>query len=49
MYLKSMEKQRSMIRVMEQCSNGDHNRSIICHGNITYNYADIFFVSIYLL
>ncbi|XP_025420812.1 exostosin-2 isoform X2 [Sipha flava] len=49
MYLKSIEKQRSMIRVMERCSNGEHNKSIICHGNITYNYADIFSDSVFCL
>lgn len=50
MYLKSIEKQRSMIRIVEQCSNegsnGRYNRSIICHGNKTYNYVDILAVSI---
>lgn len=48
-HLKSIVvKQKSMIRVMEKCPNGGHNRSIICHENITYNYADIFTVSTYL-
>jgi len=45
-YLKSIEKRRSMIRIMERCSNGKHNKSNICHGNSTYNYVDILSVSI---
>lgn len=45
-YLKSIERQRSIIRVVEQCSNGGYNRSIICHGNTTYNYTDILTVSL---
>jgi len=43
--LKSIEKQRSMIRIMEQCSTGGSNRSKMCHSNITYNYADVLAVS----
>lgn len=48
-YLKSIEKQRSMIRIVEQCSNSSHKRSIICHGNIIYNYTDILAVSLFYL
>lgn len=47
-YLKSIVKQRPIIRVMEKCPNGRHNTSIICHENITYNYANIFTVNNYL-
>jgi len=36
----------SMIRVIEPCSHSGHDRTIICHENITYNYADILAVSI---
>lgn len=44
-YLKSIEKQRSTIRVVEQCTNSEYNRSIICHDNTSYNYTDILTVS----
>jgi len=51
--LKSIEKQKSTtqnitmstIRVIEPCSHSEHDRTIICHENITYNYADILAVS----
>lgn len=45
--LKLITKQRSTIRILEQCSNGSYDRSIICHGNNIYNYAEILAVSMF--
>ncbi|XP_025198529.1 exostosin-2 [Melanaphis sacchari] len=47
--LKSIEKQKSMIRVIEPCSHSGQNKTIVCHKNITYNYIDIFTDSVFCL
>lgn len=35
-----------MVRVIEPCSHSGKNKTIVCHKNNTYNYAEVFTVSI---
>ncbi|XP_050441609.1 exostosin-2 isoform X2 [Adelges cooleyi] len=48
-HLKSIEQKRSILRVVEQCTDDIHNRSIVCHGNVTYEYTYILRDSIFCL
>ncbi|XP_050519723.1 exostosin-2 [Daktulosphaira vitifoliae] len=47
--LKYIEQGKNLLRVLEKCSNTINNRSLVCYGNNTYDYPNIFIDSTYCL